>query len=229
MSGVNGTRRSNNTHQDDSPVIIQPTDLPTRDRYKLLTGTVVPRPIAWVSTMDAAGHLNLAPFSYFTVVCTEPMTLLFCPGTAADGGKKDTLRNIEEVPEFVINLTNAETAAAMNLSATVLPHGHSEFEWANVTPAPSQSIRVPRVAEAPVAFECTLQQIVVVNDGPHGGAAIFGEVQSIYLRDDVYVDSYVQLDAFQPIGRLSGSEYAHLNQRFAMQRVDPPDSLPDSQ
>lgn len=203
---------------------IQPTDILPRDRYKLLTGAVVPRPIAWVSTLDAAGNLNLAPFSYFTVVCTQPMTLLFCPGPAADGGKKDTLRNIEEIPEFVINLTNVETASAMNLSATVLPHGQSEFEWASVTPEPSQTIRVPRVAEAPVAFECTLQQIVVVNDGPHGGSAVFGEVQSIYLRDDVYVDGYVQLDALRPIGRLSGSEYAYINDRFAMPRIAPPNA-----
>lgn len=207
---------------------IQPESIAHRDRYKLLTGTVVPRPIAWVSTMDGAGNLNLAPFSFFTVVCTEPITLLFCAGNAPDkaGGKKDTLRNIEEMSEFVINLTNAETAAAMNLSATVLPHGHSEFEWADVTPAPSQVIRVPRVTEAPVAFECTLQQIVTVGDGPHGGSAIFGEVQSIYVRDDIYIDSYVQLDALEPIGRLAGSEYTRLGERFLMDRVPPPDSAP---
>jgi len=203
-------------------VILTPTDLPSRDRYKLLTGTILPRPIAWVSTMDSAGQLNLAPFSYFTVVCPDPMTLVFCPGVPAAGAKKDTLRNIEEVPEFVINLTNEETAQAMNLSATVLPPGKSEFEWADVTPAPSQTIRVPRVAEAPVAFECTRQQIVTVSDGPGGGSAVFGEVQAIHIRDDIYVDGYVLLDVLKPIGRLSGSGYAYIHDRFDMPRVPPP-------
>lgn len=203
-------------------MIVKPADLPDRERYKILTGTVLPRPIAWVSTIDSADRFNLASFSYFTVVCSEPMTMLFCPGINRGGAKKDTLRNIEEVPEFVINLTNEETAEAMNLSATVLPHGESEFEWAGVTPAPSRTIRAPRVAEAPVAFECTLQRIVMVNDGPGGGAAVFGEVQAIHIRDDIYVDGAVALDAFKPIGRLGGTGYAYIRERFDMERVDPP-------
>jgi flavin reductase (DIM6/NTAB) family NADH-FMN oxidoreductase RutF len=101
--------------------------IPEHDRYKLMIGAVVPRPIAWVSTMDATGNLNVAPFSFFNAVCSNPMTLLFCvgmvdrAGTERADGKKDTLRNIEAVPEFVINLTNEETATAMNLTATPLP------------------------------------------------------------------------------------------------------------
>ena len=206
-------------------MIINPADLSHKDRYKLTIGTVLPRPIAWVSSMDAAGNLNVAPFSYFTAACSDPLTLIFCPQIARDTGlKKDTWRNIEAVPEFVVNLTNEETATAMNLTATVLPPGQSEFEFAGLTPAPSETIRVPRVAEAPIAFECTLQQIVVVNDGPGGGAAIFGTVQRIHIRDDIYVDGYVQLAQFKPIGRLAGNAYTRVTDLFHIDRLPPPDS-----
>lgn len=203
-------------------MVINPQDIDRRDRYKLMIGSIVPRPIAWVSTMDRNGNLNLAPFSYFTAVCPEPMTLLFCPGwSSVRGRRKDTWLNIEQVPEFVINITNEDTKEAMNLSATEFEHGRNEFEWAGVTPAPSTTIRVPRVAEAPIAFECRLQQIVVVSDGPGGGAAVFGEVQAIHVRDDMYQDGYILPERLQPIARMAGTQYAHLNEFFHMLRVPP--------
>ena len=200
---------------------IDPAALTHANRYKFLTGAMVPRPIAWVSTMDAQGNLNLAPFSYFTGITVEPLTLLFCPQIPlASGVKKDTLRNIEEVPEFVINLTNEETADAMNRSAALLPHGESEFEWAGVTPAPSTTIRVPRVAEAPIAFECVLHQIVTISDKPGGGAAVIGRVTHIVVRDDIYDTDrgYVRLDALKPIGRLAGSQYTRVTDLFDLVR-----------
>lgn len=205
-------------------MIIDPHDLNVNDRYKLIIGSVVPRPIAWVSTMDKNGRLNLAPFSYFTAVSTDPMTLLFCPGwSSARGRMKDTLLNIREVPEFVINIVNEETKEAMNRTATEFEAGINEFEWGGVTPTPSQTVRVPRVAEAPIAFECRLQQIVVVKEGPGGGAAVFGEVQSIYVRDDVIAHGRILPEMLQPIGRLAGSTYAHINDLFEMPRLPPPD------
>lgn len=203
-------------------MILKPDELDRPERYGILIGSVLPRPIAWVSTMDLAGNLNLAPFSYFTAVCPQPMTLAFCPGVHANGQKKDTWRNIEQVPEFVINITNEETAERMNLSATVLPYGQSEFEWAQVTPAASQTIQVPRVAEAPIAFECKLQRIVVVSEAPGGGAAIFGEVLCIYIRDDIYQEGNVNREILRPIGRLSGAGYTRTHDTFEMKRVPPP-------
>lgn len=201
-------------------MILKPNELSAKDNHKLLIGTILPRPIAWVSTMDSRGALNLAPYSFFTVGSRNPMTLIFCPlvpGTAES--KKDTLRNIEQLQEFVVNLTNEETAQAMNLTATDLPHGESEFEWAGVTPAASETIAVPRVAEAPVAFECTLQRIVTISEEPGGGSAVFGEVQCIHIRDDIYVDGYVLLEAFQPIGRLAGASYTKVSDIFEMERL----------
>lgn len=204
-------------------MIINPKELASQDCYKLMIGSILPRPIAWVSTMDEAGKLNLAPFSYFSAVCTQPMTLLFSPGILPNGEKKNTWRNIEKVPEFVINICNNETAEAMNLSATVLPYGESEFEWAGVTPVSCEMIAVPRVAEAPVSFECVLQQIVTVSEQPGGGAAIFGEVQRIHIRDDIYQDGYVNLEVFKPIGRLAGNSYTRITNSFDMHRVPPPE------
>jgi flavin reductase (DIM6/NTAB) family NADH-FMN oxidoreductase RutF len=205
-------------------MIFHPDELANRDRYKLIIGSIVPRPIAWVSTMDLAGNLNLAPFSYFTAVCPTPMTLLFCPGVHPHTGeKKDTWRNIEQVPEFVINITNAETAEQMNLSATVLPYGQSEFAWAGVNAIPSETVRVPRVAEAPISFECRLQQIVTVSDQPGGGAAILGTVQCVHVRDELLDDGRIDTLLLQPIGRLAGNAYTHVADPFVMERVPPPE------
>jgi flavin reductase (DIM6/NTAB) family NADH-FMN oxidoreductase RutF len=205
-------------------MIFNPQELAYNDRYKLLIGAIVPRPIAWVSSMDQAGNLNLAPFSYFTAVSSDPMTLLFCPGwSSARGRMKDTLYNIREVPEFVVNITNEATKEAMNLTATEFEADVDEFTWAGVTPAPSQTIRVPRVAEAPIAFECKLQQIVVIKEGPGGGTAVFGEVQAVYVRDDVVENGRILPEKLQPIGRLAGSTYAHITDFFEMQRVAVPE------
>ncbi len=205
-------------------MIINPEDLTNKERHKLMIGSVVPRPIAWVSTMNREGNLNIAPYSFFTVGAREPMTLIFCPqvpsGEPRD--KKDTLANIEQVPEFVVNITGEETAEAMNMTATILPYGQSEFEWASITPIPSDTIRVPRVAEAPMAYECSLQRIVTINDGPGGGYAVFGTVQRIHIRDDVYQDGYVKLEVLKPIGRLAGSGYTRVTDLFDMVRLPPP-------
>lgn len=205
-------------------MIIDIHAIPERDRYKLLIGAVVPRPIAWVSTMDPAGHLNVAPFSFFNAVCSNPMTLLFCVSMAAPthDGKKDTLRNIEAVPEFVINCTDEANAEAMNLTATPLPPTQSEFQWAGLTPAPSKTIRVPRVAEAPIAFECTLQRIVTVSDQPGGASVIFGEVQCVHVRDELYANGRILLEPYQPLGRIGGDGYVRLTNTFEMARIPAP-------
>ena len=193
-----------------------PSTLLERDRYKITTGTILPRPIAWVSTVDTQGRPNLAPFSYFTVAATEPLTLIFCPQLRA-GEKKDTLRNIEATGEFVVNLTDESTVKAMNLCATDLLPGESEFDWAEVTPIPSRTVSVPRVAEAPVAFECVLDRVILVGNG----ASVFGTVTGIHLRDEIYgADSgYIDLAALRPVGRLAGNAYARINDVFEIARI----------
>ena len=193
---------------------LNPNELAAKDRYKISTGGILPRPIAWVSSQDIAGNLNLAPYSFFTVAATNPLTLTFCPQRMPGHLPKDTLSNIQQTGEFVINIVSETTASAMNKSATELPPGQSEFAHAGVTPTPSAIISVPRVAEAPVAFECTLHSIVEIGSG----ALVIGTVQSIYLQDDVYQDGYIVRDVLQPIGRLAGAEYAHISDVFKLER-----------
>ncbi len=186
--------------------------------YKFVIGAIQPRPIAWVSTIAPDGTLNVAPFSFFTAASVDPLVLMFCPQVPAVGKRKDTLNNIRALPEFVINITNEETMTAMSQSAALLPPDQSEFEYAGLTAAPSQTISVPRVAEAPFAFECKLRQIVEVGVNPFGGAVVFGDVTGIYAREDVVVDGYVVREALQPIGRLAGNEYVRVTDVFEMQR-----------
>lgn len=200
---------------------INPDEISQKDRYKLTIGAILPRPIAWVSSMDQAGRLNLAPFSFFTCVSTEPLILLFAPQSPAAGQQKDSYYNVLETAEFVINIVDEDTAVAMSKTAALLERGHSEFEYAGLLTAPSKTIAVPRVAEAPLAFECTLYQVITFNNAkPGGGAAVFGLVQHIYVREDVYdaEKKYVLLDKLRPIGRLSGNSYVRVTDVFEMER-----------
>jgi flavin reductase (DIM6/NTAB) family NADH-FMN oxidoreductase RutF len=204
-------------------MLLKPPDLNQQDAYRILIGAILPRPIAWDSTMSEDGILNLAPFSFFTIGATIPMTLIFCPQIPGSGrDKKDTLRNIEALPEFVVNMTNQDTAIPMNLSATELPHGMSEFEWAKVTAIQSETIRVPRVAESPIAFECKLQRIVTISSQPGGGSAVFGEVQCIHIRDNLLHNGRIRLAEYGPIGRLAGAGYTRVTDTFELERVPPP-------
>ena len=195
-------------------MLLSPFDIPSKERYKIVTATILPRPIAWVSTLGADGVPNLAPFSFFTVASSDPFTLLFSCSHKPDGSKKDTWANAQASGEFVVNLTNQATAEAMNITATTFPHGVSEFDAAGLTTAPCRTVAAPRVAAAPVSFECKLTQIVEVGEN----AVIFGAVQMIHIDDAIYDGKYVNLAAMQPIGRLAGSGYCRVTDLFEMVR-----------
>jgi flavin reductase (DIM6/NTAB) family NADH-FMN oxidoreductase RutF len=195
-------------------MILDPHEMPVRDRYKVAIGTVVPRPIAWVSSVDGQGNANLAPFSYFTIASSDPLTMLFSVGHKPDGSKKDTWANAERTGEFIINIVDESTAAAMNETATTFAHGVSEFEMAGLTPMPGVKVNVPRVAEAPVSYECTLRQILEIGSN----AVIFGDVQLIHIREDVYDGNYVHLENLRPIGRLAGNGYCRVTDLFELVR-----------
>src|SRR5436190_5697727 len=134
--------------------------LKPRDAYAWMISTIMPRPIAWVSTVSLDGKTNLAPFYFIQGVTSNPPTLMFVPVNTRDGMKKDTVRNIEQVPEFVVNIVSYELAEQMNATSTMLPYGESEFERFGIAPTASSVVRPPRVAAAPVAFECTLDRFV---------------------------------------------------------------------
>lgn len=191
-----------------------------KSAYKLLTGAIVPRPIAFVSSRSADGRDNLAPFSFFTACSANPPTVLFCPMRRGDAGeKKDTLRNIEETKEFVVNVVTEELAERMNRCATDYPYGVSEFQEAGLTPADSVKVRARRVQESPVNLECRLNQIVTISDRPGGGEIVVGEVVLFHVRDDLVEDTKIDVARLAPIGRLAGARYNHVRDVFEMERL----------
>ncbi len=194
--------------------------LPPRDAYNWLTQAVVPRPIAWVSTVSADGKPNLAPFSFFQAICSNPPTLMFVPTNNRDGGKKDTLRNIEAVPEFVVNLVPYALAAPMNATAAPLPYGENEFAHAGVEPASSTKVRPPRVAASPVAIECTLDRVVTIGSGVGAGNVVFGRIVAMHVADSVLGADGKAIDPrkLDLIARLSGDFYARAGELFTITR-----------
>ncbi|OHE89551.1 MAG: flavin reductase [Verrucomicrobia bacterium RIFCSPLOWO2_12_FULL_64_8] len=200
-------------------MLLEFAKLPAREVYGWMISTITPRPIAWVSTISAAGRTNLAPFSFFQGVTANPPTLLFVPVNNRDGGKKDTVRNIEEVPEFVVNLVPFALAETMNATSASLPYGESEFEKFGIAGTPSIRVRPPRVAAAPVAFECTLDRIVDVGEGPLAARVVFGRIQLVHLSDAMLgADGRVDPAKLDTIGRMGGESYCRTTERFALKR-----------
>ena len=192
--------------------------------YKLLIGSVVPRPIAWVSSVDAAGVRNLAPFSYFMAITHDPPTIAFSAGPrgAEIGGgvrgKKDTLHNVEVTREFVVNIVDDALAEAMNVTSGDYAAEVDEFAQAGLVAAPSVKVKPPRVAAAPVSMECRLAQVIPVGRLPHH--LIVGEIVQMHVRDDVYDPATGRLDVhrLKPVGRLAGHLYTHVHDIFEMKR-----------
>ena len=199
-------------------MILETTGAGDRDNYKLLIGSVVPRPIAWVSTLGPEGRLNLAPFSYFQAVCSDPPTIVVSVGRRADGERKDTARNAVAAGEFVVNVVNLDLAEAMNATSGDYPYGMSEFDLAGVTAAESQLVRTPRVAEAPIALECRLTQTLSIGRPGDDDLLLFGEVVCFYVRDDLYHNGRIDMARLQPLGRLAGNQYFKPGEIFEMIR-----------
>ena len=190
--------------------------------YKLMIGCVVPRPIAWVSTVDAAGVANLAPFSYFMAITHDPPTIAFSSSPRGEyagvPGKKDTLRNVEATREFVVNLVDDALAEAMNVTSGDYPPEVDEFAQAGLVTAPSVKVKAPRVAAAPINMECHLQQIVPIGNGP--SHLVIGRIVHLHLRDDVYdaAGGRIDMHRLRPVGRLAGNLYTHVHDIFEMKR-----------
>ena len=193
--------------------------LKPRDAYALLISVILPRPIAWVSTLSADGRGNLAPFSFFQGVTANPPTLLFVAANTREGAKKDTLRNIEATGEFTVNLVPYSLAEAMNATSASLPHGESEFERFGIRAAPAARVRPPRVADSPVSLECVLDRIVSVGEGPLAGNVIFGRILHAHVDDAVLgADGRPDPAKLDLIGRLGGEGYVRTRERFDLRR-----------
>lgn len=196
-------------------MIIDPETLPPKNVYKLLAGAVVPRPIAWVSTISKQGVHNVAPYSFFTVASRMPPMLCFSIGPGVgerEGTVKDTLQNILDTNEFVINIVSLPLASAMHRSSENLQPEVDEFEVAGVTTAECVVVKAPRVKEAPISIECQLEKILSLGTDN----LVIGRVVRYHIQDDVYMDGdKVNLEKLQPVGRLAG-RYAYIEEFFSL-------------
>jgi flavin reductase (DIM6/NTAB) family NADH-FMN oxidoreductase RutF len=190
-------------------MIFDPTKIPFQETHKLMIGSIVPRPIAFVSTRSKDGKNNVAPFSYFNGVCSKPPTIMFAPARRGwDGEEKDTLINIRDTEEFVVNIVSEPFAEKMVMCSTDFDSDVDEFIESDLTPVPSQKIAPSRVGEAKVSFECKLNQIVEIGDGTAGsGFVVIGSIVLFHIDDDVYDNGRILLNKLQPLGRLAGSWY----------------------
>jgi flavin reductase (DIM6/NTAB) family NADH-FMN oxidoreductase RutF len=187
--------------------------------YRTLVDVVTPRPIAWVTTVDAQGRVNLAPFSFFNAFGSNPPVVVFSPTRRRDASKKDTLLNVEATGEFVVNAAVASLAEQVIDSSRELPPGESEVEYVGLHTVPSVKVRPPRLAESPVNLECRVVQIVPVGTGPIAANLVIGEVLAIHVADHV-LDPKGKVDPrkLRTIARLGGDWYCHTSDLFEMKR-----------
>ena len=203
----------------EKKISINVKEISFQDRYKLLIGSIVPRPIGFISTVSPKGIYNLAPFSFFNGVCSEPMAVLFCPVIrASDGQEKDTLKNIKITKEFVANIVSEEIAEKMNQCSAEYPYGVDEFKESGLTPEPAKIVKPPLVKEAKINMECKLLQLVEIGNKPGGGTVVIGEVVYYHVKEDIYKDGKIILNGLKPVARLGGTDYARVTDIFSIPR-----------
>jgi flavin reductase (DIM6/NTAB) family NADH-FMN oxidoreductase RutF len=192
---------------------------PFLDVYYLLVGIVTPRPIAWVTSVDLQGRVNLAPFSFFNAFGANPPVVVFSPTLRRDGTKKDTLLNVEATGEFVLNAAVAPLSEQINLSSKELPHGESEVDLTGLHLAPSTKVKPLRLVESPVNMECKVLQIIPIGDGPIAANLVIGTVVAMHVDESV-LDAAGKIDPrkLQTIARLGGDWYCRTTDLFEMKR-----------
>ena len=183
---------------------------------RVLTGVIVPRPIAFVSTMSPDGVVNLTPYSFFNAVSYT--TVVFSSSRNVGNKSKDTLRNIEETGEFVVNIVVDPIAEAMNATAAEFPEDVDEFEIAGLSHAPSDLVKPPRVVESPVNIECKLDQVVQIGSGEHEHGLVIGTILLMHVRDDIIDGHRINQERLMATGRMAGNMYCHTSDRFEMVR-----------
>ena len=202
-----------------SMLAFDPANHSAGDIYKLMIGSIVPRPIALVSSVDEANVRNLAPFSYFTACSSNPPVVVFCPILRPlPPTAKDTLRNIMATREFVVNIVSEEFVERMNATAATVGPEVDEFALSGLTPIASDLIKPARVAESHVQMECRLLQIVQVSDKPGGGSLVLGEVKRFHVDPDLIENFRIDPDKLRAVGRMAGSTYVRTTDRFDLER-----------
>lgn len=207
-----------------------PAELPASTLYDLLVSAIQPRPIALVSTVNADGLRNLAPFSFFMFGGTRPPSVAFCPANRSDGTPKDTLRFIEETEEWTINLVHRALAEQMVKTGVDVPAEVDEWDLSGLTSIPGVKVQSARIAESPVQLECKLHQIVRHGTGPHGTNYVIGEIVHAHFSNRLWDGGTVEPNRFRMVGRLGGTEYVDVANAevFHLERpkAPPPSSVP---
>lgn len=200
-------------------IAIDPQHQSAKDNYKLLIGSIIPRPVALVTTLSSSGSVNAAPFSYFNIVTADP-PMISVSVQRKQGEPKDTARNAMETGEFVVHIADESYVERMNQTAANLPPDESEVEFAGLSTVPSTKVHVPGIAEAKVRMECKLERVV-----PLGGTSespstdlLIGRVVQFHFHESVYDEGHVLPQALQPVSRLAGSNYAKIGEIFALER-----------
>ena len=196
-----------------------PNELEHTAIYNLLTGSVIPRPIGWISSISETGINNLAPFSYFNAVGDDPPHVMFSTGRGNDTNK-DTLNNVLATKQFVVNMVTEELTEQMNATAQAVHSDIDEFELAGVTAIPSQKIKPMRVQESPITFECELVHHYFLEGHKYGGACvIIGRIVMMHFDDAILLDNYkINLENYKPVSRLAGSNYSKIGELFSVKR-----------
>ena len=189
--------------------------MPPRDAHDLLGSAIIPRPIAWVSSVDAAGQINLAPFSFFSGVTWNPPTLSFSVINRSDGSKKDTILNIEETGNFVVNMVAEEMGPLMVETSTTLPRGVDEAQEAGITLTDSKVVTAPRIKDAPIAFECELDRIIQVGTGPNSANLVLGLIKLMHVNEEILEpEKRVNWERARLLGRLSGTKFCNIRDAY---------------
>jgi flavin reductase (DIM6/NTAB) family NADH-FMN oxidoreductase RutF len=199
-------------------MMFDPAEMEAQRIYKLMAGLIVPRPIGWTSTVSKDGVDNLAPYSFFMMITSSPPHLAISVG-AREGKTKDTLRNIRDTGDFVINTVSADIGPQMAVTAADWPDGVSEFDTSGLTPIASDVVKARRVAEAPANLECVARQIFPVGGPPYGAHLVIGEVVRIHLKDDLLMErERIDLQNLQAVGRLTGDWYCSTEIQYELKR-----------
>ncbi len=196
------------------------TDGAFAENYKFLIGSILPRPIAVISTRNIDGSNNLAPFSFFTAISAQPMIIAFCPLIRTSTGEfKDTVKNILREKEFVLNFCTENNYQKVNVASTELPYGEDEFSFAGLTPVKSEIVKAARLKESPVQFECVFRDMLCYGTKPGSGSLITGEVKLVHVDEAIMKDGKIQTDLLKAIGRGAGNDWFKTDSVFQMERL----------